>query len=441
VVPSSSHDVDPKCPKRRAYHTILTTQASIYQQWQSRIMYYHWRKQAAIDGPCTDMANFTRLVASEEGKSDGLEMEMPSVFVRQYTTAEIAKYGHFGVLNRPFSVQQFIDGGHLARIREAFVYIAETDHVLMKPLPNLATDTMAAAFSFGYMHSSASVQRYIDLVAAGTSWRDVQPVGPSPLMMKKADLERVTPRWLDYSLALKLNKDADARFGWALEMWGYSIAAASLGIKHDVLRNFQVEGGAGISASNAQSRGTYIFHYTYGLEYTLGGRPQGPNQIGEWSLDKRHYGGAYPPRNLQRPPASASDGTVWLLEAFNEASANIAAWPQTRALGTVGWRRNKGEGIKGSSLAAKVLGSRWKWAGISGLQFLAAGELKTPWGSGVWGALPSGVDYRDDGFCAKECLFADFGGGLHNVRFDQELHSFKSYRLGDGDSINGEAEQ
>ena len=50
----------------------------------------------------------------------------------------------------------------------------------------------------------------------------------------------MTPRWLDYSLALKLNKDADTRFGWVLEMWGYSIAAASLGIKHDVLRNFQV---------------------------------------------------------------------------------------------------------------------------------------------------------------------------------------------------------
>ncbi len=33
--------------------------------------------------------------------------------------------------------------------------IAETDHVFMKPLPNLATKTEAAAHAFGYMHASA----------------------------------------------------------------------------------------------------------------------------------------------------------------------------------------------------------------------------------------------------------------------------------------------
>ena len=32
-----------------------------------------------------------------------------------------------------------------------YVYVAETDHVLMKPLPNLASESEAAAHSFGYM--------------------------------------------------------------------------------------------------------------------------------------------------------------------------------------------------------------------------------------------------------------------------------------------------
>ena len=95
---------------------------------------------------------------------------------------------------------------------------------------------------------------------------------------------------------------------------------------------------------------------------------QGFNQIGEWSLDKRHYGAAYPPRELQPPPEAASDGTKWLCAAWNEASANIGTWPRTRALGTVGWRRNKGDGIRDSSTAAKVLGTKWKWAGIPVLQ-------------------------------------------------------------------------
>ena len=51
----------------------------------------------------------------------------------------------------------------------------------------------------------------------------------------------------------------------------------------------------------------------------MAGRPQGVNQIGEWSLDKRHYGGDYPPRQLQPPPRGANAAARWLLGAWNEA--------------------------------------------------------------------------------------------------------------------------
>jgi hypothetical protein len=41
----------------------------------------------------------------------------------------------------------------LAEIRKTsdYVLILETDHVIMKPIPNLATPEMPAAFVFGYM--------------------------------------------------------------------------------------------------------------------------------------------------------------------------------------------------------------------------------------------------------------------------------------------------
>ena len=44
------------CPGRSPFHTLLTSQASVYQQWQARIMYFHWRKQKVAGGVCTDMA-------------------------------------------------------------------------------------------------------------------------------------------------------------------------------------------------------------------------------------------------------------------------------------------------------------------------------------------------------------------------------------------------
>ena len=61
-------------------------------------------------------------------------------------------------------------------------------------------------------------------------------------------------------------------------MWGYTIAAASLGIKHKLVRNFQVEYGSLQShiPENFHLQ-SYIFHYTYGIEYTLGGTTNPPS--------------------------------------------------------------------------------------------------------------------------------------------------------------------
>jgi hypothetical protein len=90
VVPQAAADrsfpavaVSEACPGRRPFHALLTAQASPYQQWQARIMYYHWKKQAAAAGPCGEMGGFTRLCATEGAKPDGLEAEIPSVFTRQ----------------------------------------------------------------------------------------------------------------------------------------------------------------------------------------------------------------------------------------------------------------------------------------------------------------------------------------------------------------------
>ena len=55
-------------------------------------------------------------------------------------------------------------------------------------------------------------------------------------------LERLTPRWMEFSLGLRSTKEAEGVMqGWVQEMWGYSIAAASLGIKHRLVRDLMLE--------------------------------------------------------------------------------------------------------------------------------------------------------------------------------------------------------
>jgi len=346
------------------------------------------------------------------------------------------------VLNRPHSVMEFFkDPALRARVTEEYVMLAETDHVLMKPLPNLASEGEAAAHAFGYMHAGSHHQKVVELVNPEGSWRDLQPVGPSPLIIKLSDLEKITPRWLDYSYKLR-GDPMPARLiqDWVLEMWGYAIAAASQGVRHKIIEGFQIEPNAYARTSEDFNKRYYIFHYTYGIEYKLSGQPQGFNTIGEWSLDKRHYGGAYPPPGLDAPPEGCNPSTRWLWQAWDSAIAAAGdTWPATNAMGTVGWRRESitSSEIAKSKLATDVRGTEWLWAGIKSLIFNDAGVLKTPWGTGKWGLAqrPKGLP-----MCLppNECLFVDFSGAAHHVYFlDKGLSKFVSMRVGDGEIVNG----
>ena len=73
---------------------------------------------------------------------------------------------------------------------------------------------------------------------------------------------------------------------WVLEMWGYAIAAASVGVRHKIVPGYQIEPNAYAHTDQQFHKNHYIFHYTYGIEYRLDGYPQGFNTIGEWTPNK-----------------------------------------------------------------------------------------------------------------------------------------------------------
>ena len=61
--------------------------------------------------------------------------------------------------------------------------ICETDHVIMNPIPNKATPTSPMAYVFGYMTPQPSQDWVIKKYWPEGSYRDVQPVGPSPVLI------------------------------------------------------------------------------------------------------------------------------------------------------------------------------------------------------------------------------------------------------------------
>ena len=87
------------CPNRHPFHTLMTAQSSIYQQWQSRIAYFHWKKQAAAGGECTDMVSSSRLPSTAPPRLSthavmGVQPEAQSEVIssnQQPSTAEQAR--------------------------------------------------------------------------------------------------------------------------------------------------------------------------------------------------------------------------------------------------------------------------------------------------------------------------------------------------------------
>ena len=131
--------------ERRPYHTLLTSSSGTYQSFQCRIMYHHFKLQQRAD-PCGEMGGFTRVMTSFNGQGDAFMDEIPTVVMK-----EASSMGYV-VVNRPHSMVQFVSSpAFRERVVEEYVYIAETDHVLLRPLPNLATPTVPAGFNFGYM--------------------------------------------------------------------------------------------------------------------------------------------------------------------------------------------------------------------------------------------------------------------------------------------------
>lgn len=386
------------CPKgRKPYHVVLTAQDSTYQAWQTRVMFYHFKKLQRAN-PCTEMTGFTRLLSSPSGRHDAMSAEIPTV-----TAKELEKGGGcrsssentcdmgFPVMNRPHAVTQFLANLPPA-LTEQYVLIVETDHLFMKEPKNRATPSKPVCFPFGYMDAKAK-----ELHPIVAKWVDnpdvVDPCGPSPVLIHLGLLRKLTPEWLSLSFQLKRNPEADKIFGWVLEMWGYTMAATRLGVRHIVWQDFQTEPS---SLWHSQLDGDpHIYHYTFGLEYTSDGLPV--TSVGEWSLDKRHFMADYPPRQLAAPPMCAGKAAATLTAYFNEASAADPKWPASQSRGTLGWSGTE-RGGGGAALAplseeaygrsrlaqAIVQAGAWSWEGKSPVIFYRRGRVFTPWGSGTW---------------------------------------------------------
>lgn len=292
------------------FHVAVTAESTAYCKWQLRIMYYWYLKHKDLGG--SDMGKFTRILHS--GAPDNLMDEIPTVVVYPLPKGMDLNYV---VLNRPWAFIQWLE---IATIDEEYILMAEPDHILVRPLPNLVSGESPVGYPFFYIDPSKHerIMRKFYPVEKGPL-TDIDPVGNSPVIIKKDLLKKIAPTWLNVSVQIKYDHEADKALGWVQEMYGYAIASALHGVRHTLREDFMIQPPWDLEMGNK-----FILHYTYRLDYTKGELTFGVN--GDWGFDKRTYLYVAPPRNLPLPPPGIPGSVVTLMKMINEATANLPGW-------------------------------------------------------------------------------------------------------------------
>ncbi|GAB4823150.1 hypothetical protein N2152v2_010196 [Parachlorella kessleri] len=310
------------------YHVVMSTSLALYTEWQSRIMYYWYRKVKA-SAPHKAMGGFTRLLSGRE--LDGLEKEMPTVLVDPLPPdlEQLAK--GFVVLNRPYAFQQWVHK-HMYSIPERYVLMTEPDHLFLTAPPLWAGPTTPAAYPFEYMRP----KDYPHLVAKfnykNVSLDHINPTGNSPVMIHRDQLAAIVDRWLEISFRIKQDQEADKAWGWVQEMYAYCIAAAQAPdgpVVHELHPEFMLQPPWESSLkSKMNGREAYIIHYTYSLDFDKEGaftRYQGPPSFYHW--DKRDFTKRYPPKDFPMPPEGCTnEPAIELLRRISEAAQSFPDW-------------------------------------------------------------------------------------------------------------------
>ncbi|KAM7502420.1 hypothetical protein LguiB_001324 [Lonicera macranthoides] len=293
------------------FHVVLTATDAPYSKWQCRIMYYWYKKVRDMSG--SNMGGFTRVLHS--GNADNLMEEIPTMVVDPLPDGLDRGYI---VLNRPWAFVQWLEK---AIIEEEYVLMAEPDHIFVNPLPNLAHGDHPAAFPFFYIKPTENekiMRKYYPEEMGPVT--NIDPIGNSPVIIKKSILEKIAPTWMNMSLKMKDDPETDKAFGWVLEMYGYAVASALHGVQHILRKDFMLQPPWDLEVGKK-----FIIHYTYGCDYNMKGELT-YGKIGEWRFDKRSYLRGPPPRNLSLPPRGVPESVVRLVKMVNEATANIPGW-------------------------------------------------------------------------------------------------------------------
>jgi len=153
----------------------------------------------------------------------------------------------------------------------------------MRPVPAPPTGAKPVAFHFHYINPMyPGLSAVLGRMWPGGDQKSIPCSGPAPVIITHPDLVKIMPKWEEWAEWIENDPEAKQKLGWVREMYAYDVAAAAMGIPHEVQ-----EPSSTVLISqppNDERLGSAsAFHYTWGSEFK--------NASGgiEWMFDKRPF--------------------------------------------------------------------------------------------------------------------------------------------------------
>ncbi|KAK9816450.1 hypothetical protein WJX72_000477 [[Myrmecia] bisecta] len=255
---------------RNKYHVVVSSDARVYNEWQSRIAYL-WYKKVKAQFPGNSMGGFTRLLHS--GKPDRLMDELPTAVVNDLS--DDVTHG-YPVLARPSAFLQFVEQ-YLPSLPEDYILMCEPDHIFVRPPPLWASPTKPAAYPFTYIVPTDHRELLNRFNKRGVRIEDMAQIGNSPVMMHREQLREVVPLWSQLAMDLHNDGEANVTLGWILDMYAFSLASSQVAagpiefaLHFDLMLQPPFEDKFNMPA--AGGRPGCIIHYTYSQDFDEAGK-------------------------------------------------------------------------------------------------------------------------------------------------------------------------
>lgn len=206
---------------------LYSCENTAFMWWQAELLHYTCTRQMPS-------AELTALVASTTEPIRRFSSNV--VRVRNYK--EEIPGQTLLTLNKPGA---FSEWAGLEGSAEETVFIVDTDSVFLRPLKDPGSIPEWVAYSEDHDYMGLDLPQSKEVLdrhcAPGIRPR-VQPVGIY-ILISRGSLAELAPRWLAKSIDIGSDpvcRKALGDGGWLSDMWGYILAAAEIGLHHQIVR-------------------------------------------------------------------------------------------------------------------------------------------------------------------------------------------------------------